>query len=326
MKTFVKILVLATVVVVALWSIFYFSGTRIAENIDVSDITINDSVYLNDVEGRIANISSSWKSDFLDIDNLISVYYRNNLLSADKEENLKILLVDTAGLQLTTYAIDYFKKSSWNKDCISTLEKDVDLLLRYRSATNKLVVHGDIKNKLKDVKQTCQNYVSACRLGLTYKNNTDAKEKIDNARRLCGDGYLMNEGVIAQKLKGASQTIHDSHWDQIINAIKDLASYSDQYLESECNGYIFAEVRSKVDKIRRLTDDYKSATFYSIKKDVISELANANDYIKDWNEKINDTREEEYMDYSSNTLKERIKTRRVRRYPNEENILLFSEN
>ena len=150
MKTFVKILVLATVVVVALWSIFYFSGTRIAENIDVSDITINDSVYLNDVEGRIANISSSWKSDFLDIDNLISVYYRNNLLSADKEENLKILLVDTAGLQLTTYAIDYFKKSSWNKDCISTLEKDVDLLLRYRSATNKLVVHGDIKNKLKD--------------------------------------------------------------------------------------------------------------------------------------------------------------------------------
>ena len=180
------------------------------------------------------------------------------------------------------------------------------------------------------MEQTCQNYFSACRLDLTYKNNTKAKEKIDTARRLCEDGYLMNERVITKKLRGASRTIHDSHWNQIINAIKDLAGYSDQYLESECNGYIFGEVRSKVDKIRELAEDYKSATFYLKKEDVTSELANANDFIKNWNEKINDTREEEYtetyMDYSSNTLKERIKTRRVRRYPNEENILLFSEN
>jgi hypothetical protein len=326
MKTFLKILVLVVVVVAAVGSVFYFSGTRITKNLDVSDITMHDSVYRNDVKSKISNMSHSWKEDFDKINNLISVYYQNNLLSKHQEEELQVLLVDKATVRLTTYALtDYFQQSRWEADKVNSISRSANSLLNHKSVTNNKVAQGDTKFKLETVKRICENYSSARQLNLVYTNNQDAHSKIEHASSLCNDTYLINERSIAAKLTNAAQTIHDSHWQQIINAINDLGNYTEQHINYEHNSYVFNNVRSKISNIRKLTTAYKNANFYPMKRDVASEITNVNEYyIDEWNSIIKSTKEElvekkEYLSYYpySRTIQEK---RIVRRYPNETEI------
>lgn len=322
MKTFLKILVLVVAVIAAVGSIFYFSGTRITKNLDVSDITIHDSVYMNDVKGRISNMSHSWKDDFDKINNLISVYNQNKLLSNHQEEELQVLLVDKATVRLTTYVLtDYFQQSRWESDKISSIRTNAIFLLNHKSVTNKRVAQGNTKFKLETVKNTCENYNSARNISLVYINNEDAQSNIARADSLRNDTYLMNERSIATKLTNAAQTIHDSHWQQIINAINDLSDYTERNIYYECNSYIFNNVRPKISNIRKLTSAYKNANFYPMKKDIASEIANVNDYIDEWNGVIKSTIEElvekkediSYYPYYRTIIEKRT----VRKYPNE---------
>lgn len=314
MKTFLKILVLVVVVVAAVGSIFFFSGTRITKNLDVSDITIHDSVYMNDVRNRISSISHSWRDDFDKINNLIYVYYQNGMISQSQEEELQTQLVNKAALRLTTYALtDYFQQSRWESDKVSSISRSANLLLNHKSVTNNKVAQGDTKFKLEKVKSICENYSAARQLSLVYTNNQDAHSKIDRASSLRNDTYLMNERSIAAKLTKAAQTIHDSHWKQIADSITALGYYTEAYKHSAGSLEMFNRTRTKINNIQTLIQAYKEATSYPPKNNLQPMIKNVNDCIYIWNTKIN-AKKSVYVGYPDNCyIEERI-------FPNQSEI------
>lgn len=318
-NTFVKIALLVLAISGAVVSIFVFSGTRILNGVDVSNIEIQDSIFVNDIQSQINRIGPEWKTDFDKIDDLIGVYYNNKLLSRDDEQLSKTSLVDTAASKLTTFALNsYFLKSSWDRDDISSIKTNSTILLDYKSAGEVKVAQGDTKTRLELVEQTCQHYFEADTLSLKYTTNTTAKSTIKKAKELCSDSYLMHEATIRTKLNNADRKIHDSHKELIIKKVEELSEYTVDWLSNISD---FSVVRSKVVEIRTLITNYKNADFYpeGVKNmnAIGGMIDDVNDIIDEWNTEINSNKEEiEYDPYSPYTPR----TKQVRKYPNENEI------
>ena len=316
MKTFLKIAVLALVVIGAVVSIFVFRGTRIAKGVDVSHIKIPETVYMDDIQEQIDGIGTEWLNGFNKVDDLISVYYQNKLLSSDNEKKVKTSLVDKAALRLTSYALnEYFLRSSWRQVDINSIKSNSKKLLDYKAANGEKVAQGDTKAKLEKVNLTCQHYLEAREISLVYISNEDAKMKIDRADTLCEDSYLMHEDSIKSKLKNAERTIHDSHFNKIKNEINEFSDYTDR-LDNTTD---FSIVRDKVSVITDLIDNYNQADFYSSRDtDGVNRMKGSlNFIIKEWNKVIQSEREETYYESS---YPDQQKTRRVRNFPSEQPI------
>lgn len=311
MNTFLKICALAVFVIGSVASVFYFSGTRIVDGVDVSSIEIHDSVFVADIEDSISGMSHEWHNDFTKYDDLISVYYQNGLLSSEDEERVKTSLVDKATLRLTTYALtDYFiTRTEWEEGNIRMFKERSSDLLNYKSANGKKVAQGETMSNLETLKKVCENYFSARNLKLVYINNNDAKSKINKAINLRKDTtYLMHEVNIKMKLNNAEATIRDSHWNKIAGEITKLQDYAKNIGKISS----FNEVRRKVDKIKTLINDFKAATFYPNRDmdGLNGMIQDLNDEIRAWNNEI--TREREIRN------DDRIRYESV--YPNEETI------
>lgn len=311
MNTFFKIAILASFIIGAIVSVFVFSGTRIVEGVDVSNVMIHESDFVDDIQNEISGIGHEWLADFYRVHDLITVYNNNHLLSSSNEKNVEVSLVDKAALRLTTFALeDYFLRSSWNQSDISSFRRNAEMLLRHTSANGSLAAEGEAKSRLESVKRTCDNYFEAKRLVLVYNGNSNAQNIISRAQALRTDSYLMHETTIKNKLNGAAQTIHQSHWEQIIGSIRDL-----QNLSEYSN---FNTVRSKVSRISALITAYRSANFYPSKNEsgLSSMISDANDEINFWNGKILEQVSEDYYDTYSGSWKKR----QVRKYPQEQTI------
>lgn len=229
MNKFVKIVILAVAILVAVGLVMFYIKTKVSPpaRLEFSNHYVN---HVNkDIENiKFANTSWGFDSIYIKITHELDFFFSNSLLSSQERDELVSNFVKEYVPTYKLFCDSKFSDSVWNEKELMGMKTRVNEIKALKTTDGKIVIQGYDEISLDRISKVIRDYYDAKNIASSTKYNSinDAKEKIRKAENYANEQPINNCVELVKKLKDLPSKINSSHFEFLEKEVQKL---SDDY-------------------------------------------------------------------------------------------------